>query len=153
MIGTELTFYNTCRVTRHFYLIQSLQGNSTGFTTGFPMDGIHQQVCLSLYDVPGRQPTRRILMRAFSGPKSRPAAVAEQTGRLTWILFVMFDEGYSRRRNKLTSSIAAIAASDPLLPALVPDRSIACSMVSVVSTPNTTGKSSSRETLAMPLAH
>ena len=32
------------------------------------------------------------LMRAFSGPKTRPAAVAEQTGRLTWIFFVMFDE-------------------------------------------------------------
>ena len=29
---------------------------------------------------------------AFSGPKTRPAAVAEQTGRLTWIFFVMFDE-------------------------------------------------------------
>ncbi len=32
--------------------------------------------------------------RAFSGPKSRPAAVAEQTGRHTWIYFVMFDERY-----------------------------------------------------------
>ena len=33
------------------------------------------------------------LLRAFSGPKSRPAAVAQQTGWLTWILFGMFDEG------------------------------------------------------------
>ena len=29
---------------------------------------------------------------ASSGPKTRPAAVTEQTGRLTWIFFVMFDE-------------------------------------------------------------
>ena len=29
---------------------------------------------------------------AFSGPKTRPAAVAEQSGRLTWIFFGMFDE-------------------------------------------------------------
>ena len=27
-----------------------------------------------------------------AGPKTRPAAVAEQTSRLTWIFFVMFDE-------------------------------------------------------------
>ena len=32
------------------------------------------------------------LFRAFSGPKTRPAAVAEQTGRLTWFFFIMFDE-------------------------------------------------------------
>ena len=32
------------------------------------------------------------LMRALSGPRTRPAAVAEQTGRFTWIFFVMFDE-------------------------------------------------------------
>ena len=35
--------------------------------------------------------------------------------------------------------MAVAAASKPLLPALVPARSMACSMVSVVSTPNTTG--------------
>ncbi len=41
-------------------------------------------------------------LRAFSGPKTRPAAVAEQTGRLTWIYFVMlirvfeFDPGDMR---------------------------------------------------------
>ena len=38
--------------------------------------------------------TSSCLMRAFSGPKSRPATVAEQTGRHTWIYFVMFDERY-----------------------------------------------------------
>ncbi len=32
------------------------------------------------------------LMGAFSGPKTRPAAVAQQTGRLTWIIFVMFEK-------------------------------------------------------------
>ena len=40
---------------------------------------------------------------------------------------------------RLTISSAATAASAPLLPALVPARSIACSMLSVVSTPNATG--------------
>ena len=40
---------------------------------------------------------------------------------------------------RLTISSAAMAASAPLLPALVPERSIACSMLSVVSTPNATG--------------
>jgi len=38
-----------------------------------------------------------------------------------------------------TSSIALTAASHPLFPAFVPARSIACSIVSVVSTPNAIG--------------
>ncbi len=29
---------------------------------------------------------------AFSGPKTRPAAVAKQTGWFTWIFFVSFDK-------------------------------------------------------------
>ena len=45
----------------------------------------------------------------------------------------------SIRRSRFASSIAVTAASAPLLPALVPARSIACSMVSVVSTPKATG--------------
>ena len=44
-----------------------------------------------------------------------------------------------------------MAASQPLLPALVPARSIACSMVSVVNTPKATGMPSSRLTAATPL--
>ena len=40
---------------------------------------------------------------------------------------------------RLAISIAARAASDPLFPALVPDRSIACSIVSQVSTPKIHG--------------
>ena len=36
---------------------------------------------------------------------------------------------------RLTISMADVIASKPLLPALVPARSMACSMVSVVSTP------------------
>ena len=52
---------------------------------------------------------------------------------------------------KLTISIAPIAESKPLLPALVPALSIACSMFSVVSTPNITGISELSETLAIPL--
>ena len=39
----------------------------------------------------------------------------------------------------LIISSAVIAASAPLLPALVPARSIACSMLSVVNTPKSQG--------------
>lgn len=52
---------------------------------------------------------------------------------------------------RLTISIAPSAHSNPLLPAFVPARSIACSIVSVVSTPNITGISLAKETFAMPL--
>ncbi len=41
--------------------------------------------------------------------------------------------------SKLTISIADRAASAPLFPALVPARSIACSIVSTVNTPRLTG--------------
>ena len=47
-------------------------------------------------------------------------------------------ENYILRRT-LTISMATIAASNPLLPAFVPLRSIACSMVSVVNTPKIQG--------------
>ena len=40
---------------------------------------------------------------------------------------------------RLTISIAAVATSKPLLPAFVPARSIACSIFSVVMTPNMIG--------------
>jgi hypothetical protein len=52
----------------------------------------------------------------------------------------------------LAISIAAMAASKPLLPALVPQRSSACSMVSVVSTPKVMGMDASAATWATPLA-
>jgi hypothetical protein len=52
----------------------------------------------------------------------------------------------------LVISSAAIAASHPLFPAFVPARSSACSMDSVVSTPKLTGRSSSAEICATPLA-
>ena len=57
----------------------------------------------------------------------------------------------SRARMRLTISMAPWAHSEPLLPALEPARSMACSMESVVSTPKRTGTSLLRETLAMPL--
>ena len=47
-------------------------------------------------------------------------------------------------------SMAAIAASNPLLPALVPALSIACSIFSVVTIPKITGTSVSKLTLAIP---
>ena len=47
-------------------------------------------------------------------------------------------------------SIAATAASKPLLPAFVPARSTACSMVSVVSTPKMTGMPLLSDTWATP---
>lgn len=52
---------------------------------------------------------------------------------------------------KLAISIAALAASEPLLPAFVPALSIACSRLSVVNTPNITGTPVSSDTWAMPL--
>ncbi len=47
--------------------------------------------------------------------------------------------------------MAAIAASPPLLPILVPARSMACSMVSTVRTPKDTGMPVSSCTRARPL--
>ncbi len=49
--------------------------------------------------------------------------------------------------------MAVWAASKPLLPALVPARSMACSMVSVVSTPKITGTPVSSWARWMPAAH
>src|SRR5690606_37916697 len=56
-------------------------------------------------------------------------------------------------RSRLTISMAPRAASAPLLPALVPERSMACSMESTVSTPKATGTSSCSMATPMPLAH
>lgn len=53
-------------------------------------------------------------------------------------------------RSKFTISIAPIAQSNPLFPLFVPALSIACSIVSVVSTPNITGTLLARETWAIP---
>ena len=53
---------------------------------------------------------------------------------------------------RLAISMADIAASAPLLPALEPARSMACSMESVVSTPKPTAMLASREVCATPLA-
>jgi hypothetical protein len=53
---------------------------------------------------------------------------------------------------RLAISIAAIAASHPLFPDLDPALSIACSRLSVVSTPKVTGTELSRDTMAIPLA-
>src|SRR5690606_3436056 len=57
---------------------------------------------------------------------------------------------YGSRRSKLAISSAAKAASTPLLPAFVPDRSMACSNVSTVSRPKPTGTPVSRATRFKP---
>src|SRR5580704_14070291 len=59
----------------------------------------------------------------------------------------------SRRRSRFAISIAANAASAPLLPAFPPARSTACSMVSVVSTPNAIGTPDTSAMRARPEAH
>src|SRR5207244_3201974 len=59
-----------------------------------------------------------------------------------------FSEIFFRRS---AISIAARAASQPLLPAFAPARSIACSSVSVVSTPKMTGILDSSATRATPV--
>ena len=48
--------------------------------------------------------------------------------------------------------MALVATSKPLLPAFVPARSMACSMFSVVMTPNMMGMPVLRDAWAMPLA-
>src|SRR5690606_38356828 len=53
------------------------------------------------------------------------------------------DASTPKQRSSETISIAAMAASIPLLPALVPARSMACSMELTVSTPLATGVSNS----------
>eukprot|EP01022_Parablepharisma_sp_SALTPOND_P024123 TRINITY_DN5305_c1_g4_i2.p1 TRINITY_DN5305_c1_g4~~TRINITY_DN5305_c1_g4_i2.p1 ORF type:complete len:914 (+),score=247.13 TRINITY_DN5305_c1_g4_i2:98-2839(+) len=69
--------------------------------------------------------------------------------------FAAFAHGQASRSyrflSRSTISMAARAASEPLLPALVPARSMACSMVSVVNTPKITGTPVSRLTWATPL--
>src|ERR1022692_449616 len=55
-------------------------------------------------------------------------------------------------RSKLAISMAVMAASKPLLPPLAPARSMACSSVLVVRTPNATGTPVSAATCATPLA-
>src|SRR5690606_12321029 len=66
-------------------------------------------------------------------------------------LVVFFAHG--RARIRLTISMAVSAASAPLLPALVPARSSACSMVSGVSTPKATGTPVCMAALPQALAH
>src|SRR5262249_39311522 len=62
-------------------------------------------------------------------------------------------QGACRRvRRRFAISMAVIAASKPLLPPLAPARSMACSRVLVVSTPNATGMPVSIETCAIPFA-
>src|SRR4029453_434335 len=61
-------------------------------------------------------------------------------------------QNFCTARRTCTISSAVTAASYPLLPASPPARASACSMVSVVSTPNATGRSWPRATAAIPLA-
>ena len=72
-------------------------------------------------------PTRRALQRA--GPRAR---VSTRIATLA--------DSESPKRDRAISS-AAMAASHPLFPCSPPARASACSMVSVVSTPNATGTS------------
>src|SRR5665213_4609247 len=55
-----------------------------------------------------------------------------------------------KSRSSDTISIAATAASAPLFPCLPPARSVACSMVSTVSTPNVAGTPVAACTDAIP---
>ncbi len=48
--------------------------------------------CLALSPFECNTPGSVNMNRAFSGPKTRPAAVAEQTGWLNWIFFVMLNK-------------------------------------------------------------
>ena len=59
---------------------------------------------------------------------------------------VYIKQDYAISRMRLTISMALSAQSEPLFPAFVPARSMACSMFSVVTTPNITGMPVERET-------
>src|SRR5207244_6634098 len=61
--------------------------------------------------------------------------------------------GFGSRSRTSAVSIAAIAASQPLLPCLPPARSMACSNVSVVRTPNMMGTPVRALASRMPRAH
>ena len=54
-------------------------------------------------------------------------------------------------RSRLTISMALSAQAEPLLPLLLPARSMACSRFSVVSTPKMTGTPEFRLAAATPL--
>ena len=88
--------------------------------------------------------------RAASPKQSDPAAVPAPRARRARSGGLFSFQGNVRSRFAISSAVDA--AAHPLLPALVPARSTACSMVSVVRTPNTTGTPVSRLALAMPLA-
>ena len=83
----------------------------------------------------GRRPRRAAGWPARANPwAGRGAASANLSSRTTVAIGVA-----ASRRSSLTISTAVRAASSPLWPSAPPARSIACSRLSVVSTPNTTG--------------
>ena len=66
--------------------------------------------------------------------------------------FKRFSTNYSNERFKFAISMADTAQSAPLFPAFVPARSMACSMVSVVTMPKITGTPVAVPAWAMPFA-
>lgn len=96
----------------------------------------------------GQPPVHQAVIDRLHGRRVDPEALVEGT------VVVEEETGHphaSRARIRFTISMAPWAHSAPLLPALVPARSMACSMVSVVRTPNITGMSLFSATLATPL--
>src|SRR5580698_3083625 len=85
-----------------------------------------------------RLPARIPQIEDLQGPLARPASGGHQFAWRNW-------------RIRLAISMAAMAASKPLLPLLAPARSIACSSVLQVSTPNETGTPLSAAACPMPL--
>ena len=105
---------------------------------------------LPVRQLPGRSqpPVRQAVVDRLHGRSVDPQALVEGA------VVVEEEAGHphaSRARIRFTISMAPWAHSAPLLPALVPARSMACSMVSVVRTPNITGMSLLSATLATPL--
>src|SRR5579871_2142180 len=99
------------------------------------VEGIVIRVNRVGHGLPAEIPGEEYLQRALSGSSA---------GR--------HQEVWRRARKRLAISIAVMAASKPLLPLLAPARSMACSSVFVVSTPNATGTPDSEATWARPLA-
>lgn len=100
-----------------------------------------------LPSVVGDQP----LVQGLHGETPRITALADR--RLLFALAVIRLFAHGNSRIRFAISMAVAAASAPLLPALVPARSSACSMLSVVSTPNATGTPDSFAACAQDFAH
>src|SRR5690554_1078823 len=116
---------------------------------------VDAELCLDLVRSLARHVPLVEGLHAQGTRRAARATLRRLGGRLRGVLTVVVVQAHltSRAASRLTISSAEKAASAPLLPALVPERSMACSMESTVSTPKATGTPYSMDTWARPLVH